>query len=102
MAVGRGVVFFFAILHFGASARASTELAVNPIRRVVTMLQMMSKKIAEEGEKEKEQFDRFMCYCQTGGETLKKSIGDAETKIPQLESEIKEKGAAVLQYKADV
>jgi len=69
---------------------------------VVSMLQMMSKKIAQEGEKEKEQFDRFMCYCSTGGDTLKKAIADAETKIPQLESEIKEKAAGLLQMKADV
>jgi peptidoglycan hydrolase CwlO-like protein len=102
MTAGRVAVAFLAVLHASTAARSSTELAVNPVRRVVTMLQMMSKKIAEEGEKEKEQFDRFMCYCETGGETLKKSIADAETKIPQLESQIKETGAAVLQMKADV
>merc|ERR1719272_2684733 len=84
------------------SGAAASESTANPVRRVVSMLQMMSKKIAEEGEKEKEQFDRFMCYCETGGESLKKSIADAETKIPQLESEIKEKAAGLLQMKADV
>jgi peptidoglycan hydrolase CwlO-like protein len=102
MAFGRVGFAFLAILHGAAAADSSAELAANPVRRVVSMLQMMSKKIAQEGEEEKKQFDRFMCYCETGGETLKKSIADAETKIPQLESEIKEKGAAVLQLKADL
>jgi len=66
------------------------------------MLQMMGKQIAEEGEKEEAQFDKFMCYCSTGGKTLEKAIADAETKIPQLEAAIKESGSKVLQYKADV
>jgi len=84
------------------SIAAAEGNAVNPIRRVVTMLQMMGKKIAEEGAKEEEQFDRFMCYCKTGGSTLEKAIADAEAKIPQLEAAIKESGSAVLQLKADV
>merc|ERR1719388_83578 len=67
----------------------STTNVVNPIRKVVTMLQMMMNKIEAEGKKEEELYDKFMCYCKTGEETLGKSIEDAETKIPQLESDIK-------------
>jgi hypothetical protein len=37
-----------------------SEHAANPIRKVVTMLQMMQKKVEQEGEKEKELFDKFM------------------------------------------
>merc|ERR1719159_307830 len=74
------------------TAEQSSALTVNanPVRKVVTMLQMMMKKIEEEGVKEKELYDKFMCYCATADETLGKSIGDANTKIPQLESDIKE------------
>lgn len=78
---------FFTI--FGNATGLQTEAAANPIRRVVTMLQMMQKKIEAEAVKEKEMFDKFMCYCKSGKETLAKSIEDAETKITQLESEIK-------------
>lgn len=78
---------FFTI--FGNATGLQTEAAANPIRRVVTMLQMMQKKIEAEAVKEKEMFDKFMCYCKSGKETLAKSIEDAETKIIQLESEIK-------------
>merc|ERR1719353_2243139 len=67
-----------------------TTLSANPIRKVVTMLQMMMKKIEAEKEKEQELYDKFMCYCKTADETLGKSIQDANTKIPQLESDIKE------------
>merc|ERR1719146_498614 len=67
-----------------------TSNAVNPVRKVVTMLQMMMKKIEAEGEKQQELYDKFMCYCKNADSTLGKSIGDANTKIPQLESDIKE------------
>merc|ERR1719281_338804 len=75
----------------GSSAMlsAKTSTAVNPIRKVVTMLQMMAKKVEAEGVKEEELYEKFMCWCKNGGEALAKSIGDAETKIPQLESQIK-------------
>lgn len=67
------------------------ELATaNPIRKVVNMLQMMQKKIAAEGEKEKALFEKFQCYCKTSGGELQESIAAANTKIPQLASDIKE------------
>merc|ERR1719428_1038581 len=73
-----------------AAAAAKTELVANPIRKVVTMLQMMMKKIEAEGKKETELHDKYMCYCETSDKTLSDSIEEANTKIPQLESDIKE------------
>merc|ERR1719443_1763090 len=66
------------------------------------MLQMMVKKVEAEGKKETELFEKFMCYCKTGKETLGKSIADAEEKIPQLESDIKESEAEKAQLDKDV
>merc|ERR1719506_300656 len=60
----------------------------NPIRKVVTLLQKMQSTVAAEGEKEKELFDKYMCYCKTGSETLGKSVADATAKIPQVQSSI--------------
>merc|ERR1719359_1092459 len=65
-------------------------MGANPIRKVVTMLQMMIKKIEAEGKKETELHEKYMCYCQTSETTLSDSIQEAQTKIPQLESDIKE------------
>merc|ERR1719181_2339899 len=39
-------------------------------------------------------FDKYMCYCKNADTTLAQSISDAQTKIPQVESSIKE-GAAM-------
>merc|ERR1719326_1154301 len=64
--------------------------SVNPIRKVVTMLQMMVKKVTLEGEKEKELYEKYMCYCKGGSSSLSKSIGDANTKIPEVQSDIEE------------
>merc|ERR1740138_990273 len=72
-------------------ATATEEAATaNPVRKVVTMLQMMMKKIEAEGKAEQELYDKFMCYCKTADEELSKAIEEANTKIPQLESDIKE------------
>merc|ERR550514_2516184 len=92
----------------GASAlakrqtRAGSLSTVNPIRRVVTMLQMMEKKVEAEGKTEKELFDKFMCWCSTGADELEASIDGGETKIPQLEAKIKEMEALIAQLKAEI
>ena len=85
-----------------AEAREGLRLSVNPIRKVVTMLQMMQNKIEAEGKKEQVLFDKFMCYCTNGRGQLEDSIEAAETKIPKVESDIKEMGAEVVQLSADI
>jgi len=85
-----------------AEQRQTAALAANPVRKVVTMLQMMMKKIEAEKVKEKELYDKFMCYCATADETLGKSIADADTKIPQLESDIKQAVEEKAQLESDL
>jgi septal ring factor EnvC (AmiA/AmiB activator) len=80
----------------------ATVTAANPIRKVVTMLQNMVKKVQAEGEKEKELYDKYMCYCKTSGGDLSKSISDAETKVPALDSDIKESEAKKEQLSEDL
>jgi len=87
-----------------ASSKEEAESAAgaNPIRKVVSMLQSMQKKITAEGEKEKELFDKFNCYCQNGDAVLAKSISEAETKVPQVSSDIEEGEGQVVQLKSDL
>merc|ERR550537_842004 len=100
----RGITFLILGLLLGVAAvhGADQEQARNPIRRVVNMLQMMAKKVAAEGAKEEELFEKFLCYCETAGGTLQKSIDDANTKIPQLESDIKEAEGQKAQLEQDL
>merc|ERR1719421_1913968 len=74
----------------------------NPIRKVVTMLQRMMKKVEEEGEKEKELYDAFMCYCKSGVGQLQGAVDDANKRIPELTSLIEELESILGKLKADV
>merc|ERR1740130_1287867 len=80
----------------------SSQLKVNPIRRVVTMLQNMQKKIEAEGEKEEAMFEKFMCYCKNGKGALETSLDAAKDKNEQLIASIKETAATLKQSKADL
>merc|ERR1719188_1912851 len=68
-----------------ASAQA---MAMNPIRRVVQLLQSMQKKVEAEGEREKKLYDKFMCHCKGGGSDLSASVSAAQLKIPAVGSGI--------------
>jgi len=96
-------VVCLALLAVNAGASFDSQAAMgNPIRKVVNMLQAMEKKVQAEGEKEKELFDKFMCYCKNGDEALAKSISEADTKMPQVTSDIEEAEAQVKQLKEDL
>merc|ERR1719408_955871 len=66
------------------------------------MLQNMQKKVEAEGEKEKDLFEKFMCYCQNGKGALAESIESAKGKNEQLAASIKETDGQLTQAKADL
>merc|ERR1719450_1951411 len=76
----------------GLACAAEGALA-NPIRKVVTMLQDMQKTVEEEGKKEEDLFDKFMCYCSNGEGALQASIDAGNSQIEQLGGAI-ERGEA--------
>jgi len=84
------------------SVSGSSQLNVNPIRRVVTMLQSMQKKVEAEGVKEKDMFEKFMCYCKNGKGALAASIEAAKGKNEALIASIKETDSQLTQAKADL
>jgi len=85
-----------------AEQRQSMKAAANPIRKVVTMMQALQSKVEAEGEKEKELFDKYMCYCKNGAEALAKTIADAEAKGPELTAAIGEATGKLAQLKDDI
>jgi septal ring factor EnvC (AmiA/AmiB activator) len=80
----------------------ATSVTANPIRKVVTMLQNMQAKITAESAKKEKMYEKYMCYCSNADATLGKSIADAETRIPQLESNNKEDLALKKQLEAEL
>jgi len=80
----------------------SNQAALNPIRKVVTLLQSMQKKVQEEGEAEAKLHEKFMCYCKNGGSDLEASISAAENKVGSLPMETKAAEEKLAQTKADL
>merc|ERR1719324_679701 len=56
-------------------------------------MQNMQKEIEAEGVKEKELFDKFMCYCSGNNGDLTKAAADAKAQIEQLTAQLKSEEA---------
>merc|ERR1712194_600021 len=84
----------------GLSVEANA--GANPIRKVVNLLQEMQKRVAEEGEKEKDLYDKFMCYCTGGNRDLTKSISDAETRHELDEAKYEKVAEEEMQYQGEL
>merc|ERR1719394_531193 len=87
MAIPRFAALFLAMLH--VTAASQEQQGANPIRKVVSMLQLMQQKVIAEGEKQEAAYDKFMCYCKTNGGDLSASIQAAKNKIEALTTSIK-------------
>jgi len=85
-----------------AVLRSSEDLSENPIRRIVNLLQKMTKEVTEEGEKDKDLHEKFLCYCEKNDGELTAGLEDLRNKIPQIESSIEEATAEKTQLDADL
>merc|ERR1719510_2161129 len=74
----------------------------NPIRKVVTMLQSMQKKVEEEAKTELALFEKYMCYCKTAGGDLDAGITESEAKIKSMEAALKSAKEKKTQTEADL
>merc|ERR1719217_1545817 len=61
---------------------------------------MMAKEIEEDGEKDEEMHEKYMCYCETNSKKLSDGIAALEAEIPQIEASIKEALGAKAQLEA--
>ena len=66
----------------------ATSTSVNPIRKVVTLMQNMQKEVEAEGETEKELYEKFMCYCKGNNESLEKQAADATAAGAEFRSKV--------------
>jgi hypothetical protein len=89
-----------AFAHAAFGLQVDTQ--ANPIRKVVTMLQKMEKKVQAEGEHEADLFAKYMCYCKNAGSTLGASISANDAKVPEVQSNIEKSEAEKVQLEADL
>jgi len=102
MAARALIVLLAVLVPLSSSLRMTADSTANPIRRVVSMLQAMQKKVAAEGEKEKELMEKFKCYCSSSGGSLSESIAAAKAKGPAVSSDIEQAEAQEVQLKEDL
>merc|ERR1719174_533678 len=81
---------------------AALSTSANPIRKVVTLMQNMQKEIEAEGAKEKELFDKFMCYCSSNNGALAKAVADGKAAIEELGAKLKSEQAEKVQTGQDL
>jgi hypothetical protein len=87
----------FFILGLSMMGFANAEMGANPIRKIVTLLQNMQKEIEAEGAKEKELFEKFMCFCNGNSGDLTKKAADAKAQIEELSAKLKAEEAEKVQ-----
>jgi len=85
-----------------AAVQGKEQMSENPIRRIVNLLQMMAKEVEEDGEKDEEMHEKYMCYCETSGKKLADGLAALEAEIPQIEASIKEAVGSKAQLEADL
>jgi len=74
-----------------ASANSdASDQSANPVRKIVTLMQDMQKELVTEHSKEQELYDKFMCFCTTGEDDLKKTSADAAASIESLSASLEE------------
>jgi len=96
-------MFIMIAVALATPALAAREGArINPIRKVVNLLQGMQQQVIAEGKRDEELYHKFMCYCETGVGTLQQSIADGKAKIANLEAENKENIEKKAQTDADL
>merc|ERR1719215_1849662 len=100
--MSRSVASALALAAYHGADALRVESKVNPIRKVVTMLQRMQTQVTKEGEREEDLYNKFMCYCKTGVSTLEASIDAAKNKIEALENELKGASERKKQAEADL
>merc|ERR1719271_1138567 len=89
-------------LCFGSAFSVKASMGANPIRKVVTLMQNMQKEIEAEGKKEKELFDKFLCFCDGSGSSMAKAIVDAKAKIEELTAKVKAETAEKAQLEQEI
>jgi len=96
-----GSVALFMALFMNVGS-VETGTGANPIRKIVTLMQNMQKEIEAEGAKEKELFDKFMCFCSANSGDLGKAEEDAKAKAEAMAAKLKSEEAEKSQIEQEL
>merc|ERR1719469_1143872 len=96
------IAFILAHAVFVPATGTEATAHANPIRKVVNLLQAMQKKVTAEQERADELHKKFVCYCASSTGGLDKGIAAAQSKIPELQADIKSSASRKTQLQADL
>merc|ERR1719456_1828858 len=93
-----------AVLAFQLQTDGTVNVNVgeNPIRKIVRLLQKMQTEINEEGERDKDLNEKFVCYCQTNDGELSDSTASLRARIPEIEASIEQAVSLKAQLDAEL
>ena len=99
--IGRSAFLFLALANLSLSGVGAVQVRnkVNPIRRVVTLLQEMAKKITEEGEQKAAMYENLECYCGTTSQELKTNVKEGSARITDSTSKIQAEEGILVELK---
>merc|ERR1740133_712333 len=92
----------FRILLLVASLSSVRSAQENPMRKIIGMLQDMAKELEREGEVEKEIFEKAICACEGGTDSLNKVISDSGAQVEELTAKVSSGNAEKAQLTQDV
>merc|ERR1719305_1523370 len=75
---------------------------VTPMEKVISLLTDLSAKVAAEGKKEAEQYDKFACFCKEQADEKLYGIETSDAKIADLKAEIKELDADIAKLNGEI
>ena len=87
---GSSAFLFLALVNLSLTGVDAVQVRnkMNPIRRVVTLLQEMAKKTTEEGEQKAAMYENLECYCGTTSQELKTNEKKGTARITNSTSKI--------------
>eukprot|EP00747_Dinoflagellata_sp_TGD_P143869 gnl/TRDRNA2_/TRDRNA2_176440_c2_seq29.p1 gnl/TRDRNA2_/TRDRNA2_176440_c2~~gnl/TRDRNA2_/TRDRNA2_176440_c2_seq29.p1 ORF type:complete len:695 (+),score=225.63 gnl/TRDRNA2_/TRDRNA2_176440_c2_seq29:88-2172(+) len=71
-----------------ALADARTSIKINPVKKVIKMLEDMKMELYKEAEDDKAVYEELMCWCKTGKADKERAIELAQSSIDRLKSSI--------------
>jgi hypothetical protein len=86
-----------------ASALSESEkVKVNPIRKIVGLMENMQKEIEAQQAKDQELYDKFMCFCDNGAADLLKTATEAEAANKAAAAQLEADTAEKAQLESDI
>merc|ERR1719203_1815178 len=74
----------------GTGTGMDAEDTLNPVQKVVSLLQEMKKQVEKEAEQDQAAYEKYGCWCTANKDAKTEAVAAAEKRIEQLEAFLEE------------